>query len=444
MPQRLTAEYLNQLPAAPLKAGKTATVDVPDSGRGAVAGLRLRVTSGGAKSWVLLARYPSGKRDGGKHNPTRRAIGSWPDMTLAEARAIASTWNALIAKNKDPQEQAKLEQAEREENAQHQARLRANTFASVAEEFIRRDASKRRTAANIARLVRRDLIKRWGDRPVSEIGKGDVIRMVEQVAEQNGTYAAHQCFIYARRIYNWVLKREDPKKPVLGITSNPCMFVDVDDLAGKRKARQRVLNDHEISLIWNATEGDPRKIYPDGQFIRLLLILGVRRGEMAEATWGEFDLAKATWALAESRTKNEEARVLPLPKIAADILATLPQFSGPHLFSTTHGQKAIANFAKLKARLDRKITKLNGGAPIAGWRLHDLRRSMRTNLSAIPSISPIVAELMIGHRQQGILAVYDQHRYGTEQRDGFEAWASRLRSIVEPSPDNVVALPVRG
>ena len=53
MPQRLTAEYLHQLPAAPLKAGKTATVDVPDSGRGAVAGLRLRVTSGGAKSWVF-------------------------------------------------------------------------------------------------------------------------------------------------------------------------------------------------------------------------------------------------------------------------------------------------------------------------------------------------------------------------------------------------------
>jgi integrase len=439
MPQRLTAEYLNQLPAASLKAGRATTIDVPDSGRGAVAGLRLRVTSGGAKTWVLLARFPGGKRNG-KHNPTRRAIGSWPAVTLAEARETASSWNILITKGIDPKTQSEVEQAEREKKALDQARLRDNTFASMAEEFIRRDAAKKRTAKSIARLVRRDLIKRWGDRPVSEIGKGDVIRMVEQVAEQNGTYAAHQCFVYTRRIYNWALKREDPKKPVLGITSNPCTFVDVNDLAGRRKARQRVLTDREIALIWEATEGEPLAVYPDGQFIRLLLILGVRRGEMAAATWGEFDLTQATWALAESRTKNEEARVLPLPKIAVEILATLPRFSEDHLFSTTRGEKAIANFGKVKDRLDRKIAKLNGGAAIAPWRLHDLRRSMRTNLSAIASISPLVAELMIGHRQQGILAVYDQHRYAKEQREGFEAWASRLRSIVEPAPANVVAL----
>ena len=294
-------------------------------------------------------------------------------MTLAEARAIASTWNALIAKNKDRRSRRSWSRPSGE-NAQHQARLRANTFASVAEEYIRRDASKRRTAANIARLVRRDLIKRWGDRPVSEISKGDVIRMVGTVAEAERDLRRAPVFHLRAAHLQLGLEGEDPKKPVLGITSNPCMFVDVDDLAGKRKARQRVLNDHEISLIWNATEGDPRKIYPDGQFIRLLLILGVRRGEMAEATWGEFDLAKATWALAESRTKNEEARVLPLPKIAADILATLPRFSGPHLFSTTHGRKAIANFAKLKARLDRKSRKLNGGAPIANGACTTCRR----------------------------------------------------------------------
>jgi hypothetical protein len=64
---------------------------------------------------------------------------------------------------------------------------------------------------------------------------------------------------------------------------------------------------------------------------------------------------------------------------------------------------------------------------------------MRTNLSAISMISPLVAELMIGHAQRGVLAVYDVHRYADEQRAGFEAWASRLRSIVEPQPDNVVA-----
>jgi hypothetical protein len=49
--------------------------------------------------------------------------------------------------------------------------------------------------------------------------------------------------------------------------------------------------------------------------------------------------------------------------------------------------------------------------------------------------------LMIGHRQQGIAAVYDLHRYEAEQRHGYELWCARLRDIVEPPPQNVVRLP---
>ena len=64
---------------------------------------------------------------------------------------------------------------------------------------------------------------------------------------------------------------------------------------------------------------------------------------------------------------------------------------------------------------------------------------MRTHLSALP-VSGVVAELMIGHAQRGIRAVYDRYAYLDEQRSGFELWAARLRDIVEPPPENVVVL----
>ena len=64
---------------------------------------------------------------------------------------------------------------------------------------------------------------------------------------------------------------------------------------------------------------------------------------------------------------------------------------------------------------------------------------MRTHLSALP-ISGTVAELMIGHKQRGVRAVYDRFAYLGEQRVGFELWAARLRDIVEPPPENVVLL----
>ena len=64
---------------------------------------------------------------------------------------------------------------------------------------------------------------------------------------------------------------------------------------------------------------------------------------------------------------------------------------------------------------------------------------MRTHLSALP-ISGTVAELMIGHKQRGVRAVYDRFAYLDEQRSGFELWAARLRGIVEPPAENVVLL----
>jgi hypothetical protein len=64
---------------------------------------------------------------------------------------------------------------------------------------------------------------------------------------------------------------------------------------------------------------------------------------------------------------------------------------------------------------------------------------MRTHLSALP-ISGVVADLMIGHKQQGVRAIYDRYQYVEEQRAGFELWAARLRGIVEPAPENPVQM----
>jgi integrase len=154
-------------------------------------------------------------------------------------------------------------------------------------------------------------------------------------------------------------------------------------------------------------------------------------------TWAEVDLDKAVWTLNGARTKNGDPPSDPLPALAVDIFAAMPTLTGPHVFSTTYGKRPISGFAKIKQSLDRRIAKLNDGKPITDWRLHDLRRTMRTNLSAL-SILPLVAELMIGHRQGGVAAVYDLHRYEVPQRAGFEAWCNRLMSIVEPQNGGTV------
>jgi integrase len=396
----------------------------------------VRVTSQGAVSFFVMRRV----KGEGKAQPVTIVLGRFPDMSLAQARADADAKLRDLRKGVDPREREAEERRAKAEKRKAEEVSKANVFSAVAETFIKKYVVTKRTAGPISQLVRREFVSRWGSRPITEVGRGDVIAMVEQIGEHSPS-AAHQALIYARLLFDWAIERG-----TYGITASPCHPIKVarliPDLPDRR---QRVLDDGELRLAWEAPwppDATAEDIYPVGQFIRLLLILGCRRGELAEMTWDEVDLGKATWMLKGDRTKNGDPRLIPLPALAVEILAAMPRFTGPFVFSTLYGKRPISGFAKIKQALDRRIARLNGGKPLAGWRLHDLRRTMRTNLSAL-AILPVVAELMIGHRQRDIAAVYDLHVYEAEQRAGFEAWCRRLLSIVAIG-DNVVPLLAAG
>ena len=77
---------------------------------------------------------------------------------------------------------------------------------------------------------------------------------------------------------------------------------------------------------------------------------------------------------------------------------------------------------------------------VSGWRLHDLRRTMRSHLSAL-GVSQDVAELAIGHGRSGLARIYDQYTFERELRDALQRWGNKLRDLTEPPPPNVVKLP---
>ena len=97
---------------------------------------------------------------------------------------------------------------------------------------------------------------------------------------------------------------------------------------------------------------------------------------------------------------------------------------------------------KIKAELDRRMSSILGKES-QPWVIHDIRRTMRSHLSAL-RIPDHVAKMVIGHGRKGLQRVYDQHRYEAEMREALTLWAGRLRSIVEAPPANVVAIKRRG
>ena len=88
----------------------------------------------------------------------RRTIGDAAMMTLADARKIAREWLALVEKGIDPREKAR-------EEAEAEARERAITFASVAEDYISEFLADKRRGAKSAQEIRRDVVPAWGDLP---------------------------------------------------------------------------------------------------------------------------------------------------------------------------------------------------------------------------------------------------------------------------------------
>src|SRR5205085_7849366 len=114
------------------------------------------------------------------------------------------------------------------------------------------------------------------------------------------------------------------------------------------------------------------------------------------------------------------------PPAAVALLEALPRFTaGDFVFTTTAGAKPINGFSKAKVRIDR----LSG---VTHWKIHDLRRTMRTHLSALP-VQDLVRELVIAHAKPGLHKVYDQHAYQVEKRRCLELWEARLLAIIDPN-----------
>jgi integrase len=86
---------------------------------------------------------------------------------------------------------------------------------------------------------------------------------------------------------------------------------------------------------------------------RLLMLSGLRRNEVAEAQWREFDLKKKIWTIPAERMKGGAAHVVPLTDEMLALLSSLPRLdAGDHLFSTTLGRKPVSGFSNTKRRLD--------------------------------------------------------------------------------------------
>jgi integrase len=395
-------------------------------------GLYFIVQASGVKSWALRYRR---KTDG---KSIKHTIGSYPMLSLKDARSKATELRAEIERGADPHGDKVV------------ARRRATEVDDSFEVVVRRyiaDMQRRqkRSWEWYARLLglapngtpdtlaiirdgstdqrgrrRISLVDRWGARRIGDVTDADIIDALDRVSA-HAPILANRLHAVLSALFGWA-------KGKRLVASNPC--TDLDRPA-EEHSRDRVLNDKELRKVW-LVAGELG--HPYAGIVRLLILTGQRRNEIADLRWSEIDLEERALHLPAARTKNARAHDVPLSAQALAIVAGLPRLVDADLVFTIK-RKPITGFSRMKEKLD-------AATGVADWTLHDLRRTVASGLQRL-GVRLEVTEAVLNHRSgstAGIVGVYQRHDYAVEKRDALQRWADHVDALVSGKTAKVVAL----
>ena len=382
-------------------------------------GLAFRISYGGGRSWVFFYRAHGKQR--------RLTLGAYPALSLAEAREAWRTARAAVERGEDPAG-AKAEAKRRE----------PDTVKSVGEDFITRYARPRnRTADEVARMLELHLYPTLGNVRIETVTRRDILDLLDTIEEKTSGARANRVLANVRRLFAWAVERGI-------IEASPAASIAAP---GQEQSRDRVLADDELRAFLKACDGMRE---PFGPLLRLLLLTGQRREEVAAMPWSELDLASAIWRLPASRTKNKRASDVPLSEQSVMLLNGLMHRS-PLVFPAQFSRnghtspRPLSGFGRAKERLDKlmleEMRKTDPEATLPAWTLHDLRRTTASGMARL-GIAVHVVEKLLNHVSgtfSGIVGVYQRHDFMAEKRTAAQAWANHLDSLTERR-DNVVHL----
>lgn len=366
---------------------------------------------------LLLRIYPSGAktywcrwRASGKVCWYR--IDDVDAITLKAARKAASVKLGEVAKGDDPAAKR------REERRRERQRLEP-ALDAYEKSLKERGVVKR---GDYLSLLRRELLAPCGNVDLDALTLETIIKRVDAVKKKRPG-AARELRTRAAVFLSWCAARGlIPVSPMAGYRAP--RKTRTQKLAEEKNAREaRALSDEEIPVFWRIAEAQD---WPFGPYLQTLLLTGQRRTETAKMRWADVDLDAAVWNIPPEDTKSGRAHPVPLPSELVDMLATLPRRRRcPYVFPGRDG--AVMSGWSKRLRPVYRDWKEEGLEP---WTPHDLRRTMRTGLTAL-GVDETVAEMMLNHAVGDELRrIYDKHGYPEAREEAARRWASHVFGLV--------------
>jgi integrase len=417
----------------PLTDAFVRSVKPPASGRLEIsdmrcAGLALRITPNGVKSWAF--RF----RDRTTGRPGRATIGQYPAVGLTAARASADAMRRDVANGINP--------AARKQ--QDRATAGAKAFGALAERYLIEHARRhKRSYQGDERNLRKHVLPRWQNRPYASIKRGDVIELVEGLVTAGKPTLANRVQSLVSTVFTFAVDA--------GLVEfNPCHRLRK---RGVENVGRRVLSDAEIRLFWNGIVEPTRRV---GLGLRLALLTGARIGEIAGLDTAELehlaDASRAAWIIPGTRTKNKKDHLIPLCPLARETVLELLAQSGPkfggYLFPT-HSRRRMGpmrgdSFAEAMVGFGRRLH--GSDDALKTWHAdppspHDLRRTVGTRLAGL-RIPKEIRDRCLNHAAGDVGSIhYNLHDYADEKREALNRWALALGAIVG-DPAGAAVVPI--
>ena len=379
MAQHLTDKIAREI--APPASGNRIHYDAD------VKGFGLRITSSGARAWVLNYRAKGIER--------RITIGSFPDWSAKAAREKAASLKRDIDDGADPM-------------ADRHAQRAAPTINDLADRFEAEHLTRRRatTARDYQSMLRLYIRPMLGKLKVADVRHADIEKLHRTISE-TAPYRANRTVAVLSKMMSlaikWEMRADNPAK---GIEKAP------------EEKRERYLTPAEIGRLGEALAAHRERASANA--IRFLLLTGARRGETLAAKWSDIDLEAGIWTKPAATTKSKKMHRVPLSAPARTLLAELAERAQA---ARRRGDPAEYVFEGIdgKPLTDLKKTWRTAceAAGIEGVRVHDLRHSFASILASAGLSLPIIGQLL-GHTQTATTARYahlldDPLRLATER-----------------------------
>lgn len=365
-------------------------------------GLCLEVTTAGGKLWRFRYRFAGKAKMVG--------LGAYPSVTLAQARERRDEARRQLAQGLNPSAHKK--------EARAAAAAQLLTFEGLAREWYRYNVPRwaPATAAKVLQYLEADILPVIGQRPVGEVTRPELVDLVRRVEKR-------EAFNVAAKVRQWLSQifRFGLAKGV--VASNPATDLDVVAAHAPRTRHHPHVTEAELPQLLKDLDA-ARCDITTRLAVRLLLLTGVRPGELRMAPWSEFDLKAQTWTIPAARMKARRPHVVPLPRQAVVLLRQLHEITGTY---------ALAFPGRNNRERPMSENTVNKVLAVMGYEGrqtgHGFRHLLSTSLNSRGYNRDWIERQLAHGDQDAIRDTYNHANYLEQRREMMQAWADSLDAM---------------